>query len=144
MTIKSIVLTLFTEDPVMENYLVVIERGEYNLSAYSPDVVGCVATGATVEEVIQQMREALSLHLEDLFWQGEPLPKSQGLAFHLDSIQPRTGDLFTFIPIELNPVRGNNDVQHSPISQPLDFPKDTTPPGAQRAVLSGQSDALDS
>ena len=35
----------------MYRFLVVIEKADGNYSAYSPDLPGCVATGATLEEV---------------------------------------------------------------------------------------------
>ena len=34
----------------MRRFLIVVERANHNFSAYSPDLPGCVATGATVEE----------------------------------------------------------------------------------------------
>src|SRR5581483_4392789 len=40
-------------------YVVVVEQGEHNWSAYAPDVWGCAATGATREEVERNIREAL-------------------------------------------------------------------------------------
>jgi len=83
----------------MRQYLVIIEKGKYNLSAYSPDVLGCVATGKTVEETVQQITQALDFHLEDMSQQGEPLPQAQGLARHIDEINTRAGDFFTFVPI---------------------------------------------
>lgn len=54
--------------------LVVIERAEANYAAYAPDVPGCVATGATREETIDRMREALQLHLSGMRQDGEALP----------------------------------------------------------------------
>ena len=44
-------------------YAVVIEQAESNYSAYVPDLPGCVATGATVEEVETEIREAIEFHL---------------------------------------------------------------------------------
>ena len=44
--------------------LVVIERGERNFSAYVPDLPGCIATGATRDETVERMREAIALHIE--------------------------------------------------------------------------------
>ncbi|MCU0548724.1 MAG: type II toxin-antitoxin system HicB family antitoxin [Leptolyngbya sp. Prado105] len=41
-------------------YAVVIEKAPENYSAYVPDLPGCVATGATVREVEQQIQEANS------------------------------------------------------------------------------------
>jgi len=42
-------------------YAIVIEKLESNYSAYVPDLPGCVATGATLEEMEQQIKEAISL-----------------------------------------------------------------------------------
>ena len=55
-------------------YLIIIEQAEYNLSAYAPDLPGCVTAGATREEVIGNMREAIELHLQGLREDGEPIP----------------------------------------------------------------------
>jgi predicted RNase H-like HicB family nuclease len=54
--------------------LVVIEHPESNYAAYAPDVPGCVATGATREETLERMREALRMHFRGLREDGEPLP----------------------------------------------------------------------
>jgi uncharacterized DUF497 family protein/predicted RNase H-like HicB family nuclease len=45
-------------------YAVVIEKAEGNFSAYVPDLPGCVATGATVEEVESEIRDAIGFHIE--------------------------------------------------------------------------------
>ena len=58
----------------MKKYAIVIERGENNLSAYVPDLPGCITTGRTVEEVERNIREAIELHLEGLREDGEPVP----------------------------------------------------------------------
>ncbi len=64
-------------------YLVVIEKGERNYSAYSPDVSGCVSTGKTVEETLENMKDALEFHLEGLLELGENPPMPKGLSFYL-------------------------------------------------------------
>ncbi len=56
-------------------YLVVIEQADGNLSAYSPDLPGCVATGATVTEVRERMEEAIAFHIEGLAEDGLPIPE---------------------------------------------------------------------
>jgi len=55
-------------------YAVVIEKAENNYSAYVPDLPGCVATGATVEEIESQIREAIEFHLEGMRDDGLPIP----------------------------------------------------------------------
>jgi predicted RNase H-like HicB family nuclease len=59
----------------MMQYLIVIEQTETGYSAYSPDLPGCVSTGATREEVAQNMREAIEFHLEGLKLEGLELPQ---------------------------------------------------------------------
>ncbi len=56
-------------------YGIVIEKGEHNCSAYVPDLQGCVATGATVEETKERIREAILLHLEGMREDGDAIPE---------------------------------------------------------------------
>lgn len=55
-------------------YAIVIEKTESNYSAYVPDLPGCVATGATVEEVEDAIREAIEFHLSGLREDGLAIP----------------------------------------------------------------------
>ena len=55
-------------------YAIVIENAGSNFSAYVPDLPGCVATGASVDEVQREMREAIELHLEGMREDGDPIP----------------------------------------------------------------------
>ena len=59
----------------MKKYAVIIERGPNNLSAYIPDLPGCVTTGKTLEEIECNIREAVELHLEGMLEDGEPIPE---------------------------------------------------------------------
>ncbi len=56
-------------------YAIVIEKAENNFAAYVPDLPGCVATGATVAETEQQIREAIDLHLRGMREDGLPIPE---------------------------------------------------------------------
>ena len=56
-------------------YAVVIEKAQSNFSAFVPDLPGCVATGATIEEVENQIREAIEFHIEGLRQDGEEIPQ---------------------------------------------------------------------
>jgi predicted RNase H-like HicB family nuclease len=64
--------------------LIVVEKTETGYSAYSPDVPGCVATGATREEVEREMREAIAFHLDGLRADGAGLPKPHAYATYCD------------------------------------------------------------
>lgn len=59
----------------MRRYAVVIEQGPNNLSAYVPDLPGCITTGQTVEKIERNIREAIELHLEGMAEDGEPIPE---------------------------------------------------------------------
>lgn len=59
----------------MKKYLIVIEETGRGYSAYSPDLPGCVATGATRGEVEKNMRRALSLQLDELRGDGDIVPE---------------------------------------------------------------------
>jgi predicted RNase H-like HicB family nuclease len=55
-------------------YAVIIEQAEGNYSAYVPDLPGCITTGASIEEIELNIREAIQLHLEGLREDGLPIP----------------------------------------------------------------------
>ena len=56
-------------------YAVVIEKADGNYAAYVPDLPGCVATGATVQETEREIRRAIRFHLEGLRADGLPIPE---------------------------------------------------------------------
>ena len=56
-------------------YPVIIEKADGNYSAYSPDLPGCIATGSTMKETIQQMRNAIEFHIKGLEREGIAVPE---------------------------------------------------------------------
>ncbi|MCD4767660.1 MAG: type II toxin-antitoxin system HicB family antitoxin [Methanosarcinales archaeon] len=64
----------------MYRFLVVIEKSNTNYSAYSPDLPGCVATGATREEAEKNMYEAIEMHIHGLMEDKLPIPESKSFA----------------------------------------------------------------
>jgi len=65
-------------------YAVVIEKAENNYSAYVPDLPGCVATGATVEELEKEIREAIEFHLEGMREDGLPISAPQSRVEYIE------------------------------------------------------------
>jgi predicted RNase H-like HicB family nuclease len=55
-------------------YAIVIEQSPTNFAAYVPDLPGCVATGATLDETETLIREAIAFHLEGLQADGQTFP----------------------------------------------------------------------
>ncbi len=72
----------------MYRYLIVIEPGEHNYSAYVPDLPGCITTGRTYEEVQKNMVEAIRLHLQGMLEDHEPIPVPQTTAEYADIAPP--------------------------------------------------------
>lgn len=56
-------------------YTIVVEKAENNYSAYVPYLLGCVATGDTVEETEREIHEAIEFHIEGLIEDGLPVPQ---------------------------------------------------------------------
>ncbi|MDQ6646751.1 MAG: type II toxin-antitoxin system HicB family antitoxin [Pseudomonadota bacterium] len=65
-------------------YAIVIEKAEGNYSAYVPDLPGCVASGDSLEEAEQQIREAIAFHVEGLRDDGSPVPPPSSHVEYVD------------------------------------------------------------
>lgn len=65
-------------------YSIVIEKAENNYAAYSPDVDGCVAVGDSIEEVKQQMSEALEAHFEVSIEHGDCIPQPSTIVDYVE------------------------------------------------------------
>ena len=66
-------------------YLIVIEKTANNLSAFSPDLPGCVATGATRTEVEDRMRDAIRMHLDGMREDGLTIPEPSSIAEYIEA-----------------------------------------------------------
>jgi predicted RNase H-like HicB family nuclease len=90
----------------MTNYLVVIEKGENNYSVFSPDVLGCAATEVSLGGALQLFEEALEMHLQSMFDDGDQIPEPRPLAEHIAEYRAdgmelcEEGTLITFLPVE--------------------------------------------
>ena len=65
-------------------YAIVIENAGPNYSAYVPDLPGCGATGATIEEAEREIRDAIEFHLEGLREDGTPIPAPSSAVRYVD------------------------------------------------------------
>ena len=69
----------------MMRYAVVIERAGDNVSAYVPDLPGCIATAATVEAVEREIRNAIRFHIDGLLADDEPVPQPTSIAEYVEA-----------------------------------------------------------
>ena len=83
-------------------FLVIIEKGKSNYSAYSPDLPGCIAAGKTVEDTLSEMRLAIEFHLEGMLENCDKLPKPRSLNAHIRKTgELSVDDILTSIDTEL-------------------------------------------
>ena len=54
------------------------------LSAYAPDLPGCIAAASTLEETRDVMEEAIEFHIEGMRLHGEAVPQPSSLAEMLE------------------------------------------------------------
>jgi predicted RNase H-like HicB family nuclease len=66
-------------------FAIVIEKAADNFSAYVPDLPGCVATGASVSDVENEIREAIRFHIDGLRHDGLPIPASTSIAEYVEA-----------------------------------------------------------
>jgi predicted RNase H-like HicB family nuclease len=66
-------------------FAVIIEKANSNYSAYVPDLPGCVATGGTVKETEQEIREAIRFHIKGLKEDGLPVPEPTSIAEYVEA-----------------------------------------------------------
>ena len=56
-------------------YTIVIEKAHANYAAYVPELPGCVATAATLEETEREIEQAILFHIEGMKADGLPVPE---------------------------------------------------------------------
>lgn len=68
----------------MKRYAVVYEKASSNYAAYVPDLPGCVATGATIEETGELILEAIRFHVDGLIEDGISVPEPSSQVDYLE------------------------------------------------------------
>jgi len=56
---------------------VVIEKDRDGYFAYCPKLQGCYSQGKTYEEVLENIKDAIKLHIEDRLESGEEIPQAE-------------------------------------------------------------------
>lgn len=69
-----------TQAAIAMKYAVIYEKSTTGYSAYIPDLPGCVAAAATLEEAEQLIRDAVAMHLEGMREDGDAIPEPSTVA----------------------------------------------------------------
>lgn len=66
-------------------FAIVIEKASGNYSAYVPDLPGCVATGASIEETEKNLRDAIQFHINGLREDNLPIPTPTSVIDYIET-----------------------------------------------------------
>lgn len=64
-------------------FSVVIEKDSNGYFASCPELQGCYTQGDTYEEVLENIKDAIRLHIEDRVESGEDIPQSESVSLTL-------------------------------------------------------------
>ena len=62
-------------------FAVVVEKDEHGYFAYCPELQGCYTQGETFEEVMENIKDAIRLHVEDRLANSETIRTSEVVSF---------------------------------------------------------------
>ncbi len=61
-------------------FSVVIEKDSDGYFAFTPELQGCYAQGDTYEEALENIKDAIRLHVEDRLETGEEIPQPESIS----------------------------------------------------------------
>ena len=61
-------------------FSVVIEKDSEGYFAFCPELQGCYTQGFTYEEVLENVKDAIHLHIEDRIASGEEIPQAESVS----------------------------------------------------------------
>lgn len=88
----------------MDKYLIVLEKSNTGFSAYSPDVLGCIATGQNLEETRANMQSAIAFHFREMIEDDEQVPQPRGIESYLMALDSSVGEDFFLTYVDLQSV----------------------------------------
>lgn len=87
---------------------VVIHRdADSDFSVTVPDVPGCFSAGSTFSEALENVHEALALHMEGLVADDEALPQAQEVDAHLTNPDYADG-VWAVVEFDITPYLGKS------------------------------------
>ena len=88
------------------NYPVVIHKdkdSDYGVTV--PDLPGCFSAGSTLEESLENVKEAIMCHAEGLMLDGEPVPSPTSIENHRDNELFKEG-IWAVVTVDLSRISG--------------------------------------
>jgi predicted RNase H-like HicB family nuclease len=84
-------------------YAIAIEPGDesHAFGVTVPDLPGCFSAGETLDDAVEQAREAIMLHIEGLLDDGESIPAPSTLSV-LQSMRKYKGRVWAIVDVDLS------------------------------------------
>jgi predicted RNase H-like HicB family nuclease len=89
----------------MDAYLIVIDRTATGYSAHCPEVPGCATVGTTIEEVVDNMKVSLELHMEGMADDGDAIPKPNGVESYREVMRELDSDWYYLAHVQIDTSR---------------------------------------
>ena len=64
-------------------FSVIVEKDSNGYFALCPELQGCYTQGDTYEEVMENIKDAIRLHIEDRIESGEDIPQAESVSLTL-------------------------------------------------------------
>ncbi len=61
-------------------FSVIIEKDKEGYFAFCPELQGCYTQGDTYEEAVENIKDAIRLHVEDRIEEGEDIPQPESVS----------------------------------------------------------------
>ena len=115
------------------SYLVVYEKGAENWSGYSPQVIGCISVGDTLDQMRAMMTEALEFHLGSMAKDGDPIPEATDCTVDFAEETPANG--VEHCHVEWLTVRISPEFACTPVNE--EAPLDESVPTQDSEIYAG-------
>jgi len=70
----------------MYRFTVIIEKDKDEYYTYCPELQGCYSQGDTYEEALENIKDAIKLHIEDRLESNEEISKPESISFTIVEI----------------------------------------------------------
>ncbi|MBN6076447.1 type II toxin-antitoxin system HicB family antitoxin [Aggregatibacter actinomycetemcomitans] len=83
-------------------YPIGVENGgeKHAYGVIVPDIPGCFSAGDTLEEAIENAKEAITLHIEEMLKDGENIPLPRDVKMHMENTEYE-GLTFLVVDVDL-------------------------------------------
>ena len=89
-------------------YPVVVHKdqtSDYGVSV--PDLPGCFSAGCTLDEALENVKEAIECHIEGMLLDGDSVPPAQGIEVHKSNREWMEG-IWALVQIDLSKLSGKS------------------------------------